>query len=106
MIEAWLEGALQRARDVQRKNAQAGVSSYQGGYDVGWITALETASNALSLEGNQTMNFFKMLQVAGEIMSDLPSFEAMVAGLMKGQMPTQEEIARLMKLITDAKAAL
>ncbi len=68
---------------------------------IAWLEALESQQ-----KGNQTMNFFKIIQVAGEVMSDLPSFEAMVAGLMKGQMPTQEEIARLMKLITDAKAAI
>ena len=53
-----------------------------------------------------TLNFFKLLQVAGEVMTDLPSLEAMAAGLAKGQLPTPAEIALLVKLIEDVKAAV
>ncbi len=106
MISAWLAEAISRARDLRRDDAQRGVSSYQGGYDAGWVEALAKVQSVLSTEGNQTMNFFKLLKVAGEVMMDLPKLETMAAGLIKGQMPTPEDIALLMKLVSDAKAAL
>ena len=128
----WLEDALRRARDVSRENARRAVSSHQGGFDDGWVEALERVQAVCNTEGNQTMNptptppapapaphpphpphppapalnFFKLIQVAGEVMTDLPSLEAMAAGLAKGQLPTPAEIALLVKLIEDVKAAV
>jgi hypothetical protein len=106
----WLEDMLSRAREMRRDGARRGVGSYSGGKNDGWVEALEQVQSQLNIERNQTMpktlDFFKMLKVIGEVMTDLPSLEAMAKGLAQGKMPTPAEIALLVKLIEDVKAAV
>lgn len=101
----WLEDALLRARNMRHENARRAVSSYSGGYDAGWVEALEKVKRVLSTEGKTMPNIFAIL---ANLTADVGDFKAgvtaigdMVANLKAGHMPTASEIAAVEKVGVD-----